>query len=147
MSMESVARCTLPKRERLHLKRDLDLLFDNGQSFVAYPLRVVYLISTTPREERAQMMVSVGKKYFRRAVKRNRIKRLVRECYRLNKHAWLSQLQEHNVWALVAYMSVSKEMPNHADVERAVLKSFRRIISELELRASTSSNIPNDEAN
>lgn len=129
-------RYTLPKRERLHLKRDLDLLFGQGRSFVSYPLRVIYLVSREPQDERVQMMVSVGKKYFRRAVKRNRVKRLIRESYRLNKHSWLVELKEQRVWIKIGYICVSKDLPSFGEVERAVVKSFKHIISKLEHQES-----------
>lgn len=87
---------TLPKRERIHLKRQIDELFTSGKGFVAYPLRLMVLLrkETEEDEPRGAMMVSVGKRYFKRANKRNRVKRLVREAYRLNKHRWLSWLEE-----------------------------------------------------
>lgn len=55
----------------------------------ASPLRMVYMAEERGEndgEPLAQMMVSVPKRFFKRAVKRNRIKRQVREAYRLNKH-------------------------------------------------------------
>ena len=78
-------RYSLSKEERLSWKRYIDQLFAEGQSFVAFPLRVVYL----PLEEQMQapvsILISVSKKKFKRAVKRNLIKRQVREAYRVRK--------------------------------------------------------------
>ena len=74
-------RYTLSKEERLSWKRYIDLLFAKGQSFVAFPLRVVYL--SVEKEETlapVSILISVPKKKFRRAVKRNLIKRQVREA-------------------------------------------------------------------
>ena len=74
---------TLRKAERLSSRKALDALFAGGNpSLSAYPLRAVYM---TIQETGTRMMVSVSKRYFKRAVKRNRIKRQVREAYRLNK--------------------------------------------------------------
>lgn len=90
---------SLPKAERIDSKKQVDRLFRGGgsKSMSAFPLRMVYM-----EEERmsdiwepvAQMMVSVPKRYFKRAVKRNRIKRQVREAYRLNKHILTDTLGE-----------------------------------------------------
>lgn len=118
---------TLPKSERLHLKRSIDSLFAEGKSFVAYPLRVVYRMLEEVQPARSQMLVSVSKKYFKRANKRNRIKRLVREAYRLNKHPWLERLEEQGYYAHIAWMNVAKEEPSYREVEKAVQKAFWRI--------------------
>ena len=78
-------RYTLSKEERLSWKRYIDLLFEKGQSFVAFPLRVVYLPMEEEMPARASFLVSVPKKRFKRAVKRNLIKRQVLKttvCFR-----------------------------------------------------------------
>lgn len=128
--------CTLAKGERIHLKRSIDELFARGQSFVSYPLRVVYLLGPEPLEARGQIMVSVPKKYFRRAVKRNRLKRLVREAYRQGKHPWLSLLEAHGLYGRIAWMCVAKELPDYATVARAVDKALRRIARDRGLSPS-----------
>ena len=78
---------TLRKSERTCSKIAIDNLFKGGhsRSLSAFPIRVVYLVSDTPQQEQCQIMVSVPKKCFKRAVKRNRVKRQIREAYRLNK--------------------------------------------------------------
>lgn len=74
---------TLPKRERLCSQKALDELFGGGhKSCAAYPVRAVFM---TTQEAGTRILVSVSKRYFKRAVKRNRIKRQLREAYRLNK--------------------------------------------------------------
>ncbi|MDP4269855.1 MAG: ribonuclease P protein component [Bacteroidota bacterium] len=82
----STSDFTLPKAERISRKLVIDKLFTKGTSFVVYPIRVVYVTSTEEQEAQAAMMISVSKKKFKRAVKRNYIKRRIKEAYRLNKH-------------------------------------------------------------
>ncbi|WP_179857833.1 ribonuclease P protein component, partial [Porphyromonas gingivalis] len=60
-------------------------------------------------------------------VKRNRVKRLVREAYRLNKHLLNDVLQERQIYATIAFMVVSDELPDFRTVERAMQKSLIRI--------------------
>ena len=108
-------RYTLSKEERLSWKRYIDLLFEKGQSFVAFPLRVVYL----PVEE-----ISVPKKKFRRAVKRNLIKRQVREAYRVRKYDLIDPLTEKNKRMLVAFLYLDKEIHPFADIEKAMTKAL-----------------------
>ena len=77
-------RFTLPKEERLCSRKALEELFEgSNKSIMAYPIRVVF---QKTEETETRIMVSVSKRFFKRAVKRNRIKRQLREAYRLNKH-------------------------------------------------------------
>ena len=101
-------RYTLSKEERLSWKRYIDLLFAKGQSFVAFPLRVVYLAVEEETLAPVSILVSVPKKKFRRAVKRNLIKRQVREAYRM----------------LVAFLYLDKEIHPFADMEKAMTKAL-----------------------
>lgn len=118
-------RFTLSKEERLSWKRYIDLLFEKGQSFVAFPLRVVYL----PVEEEGlapvSMMVSVSKKKFKRAVKRNLVKRQVREAYRVRKYDLIDPLLEKNRCMLVAFLYLDKEIHPFTDMEKAMTKAIR----------------------
>ena len=83
--MESIKeRFTLPKEERLCSRKALEELFEGrNKSMLAYPVRAVF---QQTEETGIRIMVSVSKRFFKRAVKRNRIKRQLREAYRLNKH-------------------------------------------------------------
>ncbi|WP_084523800.1 ribonuclease P protein component [Adhaeribacter aquaticus] len=76
---------SFPKEERLHSKKLITELFSKGSSFNLYPLRFVYLTNPEPVSTPPQILVSVSKKYFKKAVDRNRIKRQMREAYRLQK--------------------------------------------------------------
>lgn len=83
--MESIKeRFTLPKEERLCSRKALEELFEgSNKSMLAYPVRAVF---QQTEETGIRIMVSVSKRFFKRAVKRNRIKRQLREAYRLNKN-------------------------------------------------------------
>ena len=78
---------TLGKKERLCSRKVLEELFCGGhQSVSAFPIRAVFM----PNEQAGiRIMVSVSKRYFKHAVKRNRIKRQLREAYRLQKNLLL----------------------------------------------------------
>ena len=81
--MYSVAPHTFSKDERLCSRKVLEELFGGGHPSVsAFPLRAVFMQSELPG---VRILVSVSKRYFKRAVKRNRIKRQLREAYRLQK--------------------------------------------------------------
>ena len=76
-----------PKSERLSQKSSINELFQRGKSFTDYPLKVIYLKRSKEDfgEMPHQILVTVPKKNFKRAVDRNKLKRRIREAYRLNK--------------------------------------------------------------
>lgn len=82
--MDSLGSRCFPKEERLCSRKALEELFGGGhRSVSAFPVRAVFMRS---EREGVRVMVSVSKRYFKRAVKRNRVKRQLREAYRLQKH-------------------------------------------------------------
>ncbi|MBR9915148.1 MAG: ribonuclease P protein component [Algicola sp.] len=74
-----------PKKEKLKSQKLIELLFSEGKSLSVYPLRMVYLKTEFDEDTQFKTGVSVSKRHFKSAVDRNRIKRLLREAYRLNK--------------------------------------------------------------
>ena len=115
------------KAERLKNHHLLSELFISGKSFSAYPLRVIYI----PIEEKglfpAQFSLSVPKKKFRLAVDRNRIRRQIREAYRLHKHLLYEDLQSKDKRIALMVMYVAKEEKTYKDIEQ----SMKRIIKGL----------------
>jgi len=83
-----------PKDEKLKSKKIIDLLFTEGKSVGKYPLRLVYIPYDFEEDVPLKMGVSVSKKYFKKAVDRNYYKRVLRECYRLNKKQLTAHLNQ-----------------------------------------------------
>ena len=73
------------KKEKLKSEKIIGQLFDEGSSVSQFPLRLFYLKSSFSEDIKFKIAVSVSKKNMKKAVDRNRIKRLLRESYRLNK--------------------------------------------------------------
>jgi ribonuclease P protein component len=124
--MELTERFFFPKSERLYLKKDIDRLFSNGQSFISYPLRIGYLPDTgnTFPASGISVLISVPKKRIRRAVQRNRIKRLIRETFRLNKNELSNLCKQNGKHLQMAFMYVCNEVKTYTDMEKAMLKAF-----------------------
>jgi len=127
--MEPAERKFFPKSARLSLKNDIDSLFENGQSFISYPLRIVYLSDTadTSSESGISVLVSVPKKRIKQAVKRNRVKRLIRESFRLNKNAFVDDQTFNGKRLNIAFMYVSDEVLPFANIEKATIKALKKI--------------------
>ena len=88
--MNEGQRFTFKKDERVTGVKRIEHLFAHGRSFISYPLRVVFVEQTMQDDSsrRVSVFVSVPKKKLKSAVDRNRMKRLIRETYRLNKHSF-----------------------------------------------------------
>ena len=118
-----------PKTERLFLQKEIDQLFDSGQSFISYPLRIIFL--SFPSEQATttgiSVFISVPKKRIRHAVNRNRIKRLIREAFRLNKNLYRQEGKKIHI----AYIYICKEMKTYACIEKAVQKAFVMIAKRI----------------
>lgn len=125
-------RNTLSKPERLNKKLVIDRLFAGGnKSLLAFPLRVVCM-PVEPDGERASMLISVPKKRFRRAVKRNRVKRQVREAYRKNKFTLLHALEKKGTAMVLGFIWLDDKLYDSAVVEEKMKNLLVRIVERLE---------------
>ncbi len=122
-------RSTFPKKEKLKSKKLIEQLFLEGKSVSSYPIKLIYLKTELPFDVIVQAGVSVPKKNFKSAVKRNRIKRLLRESYRLNK-ALVFNNSEGTFAFLFLYLG--KEIPTFDQVSlqmKSVLDKFNKKIN------------------
>lgn len=106
-------------------------MFAGGsRSFSIFPLRVVWL----PVEEldvQASLLVSVSKRRFKRAVKRNRVKRQIREAYRLNKQPLLEALAEKDLRLALAFIYLSDELTDSAVIAEKMKIALARIVEKV----------------
>lgn len=116
-----------PKEERLRSKKLIAELFRQGSSFNLYPLRFVYLKHPAPQAIAPQVLVSVSKKYFKRAVDRNRIKRQLREAYRLNKH--LLQTEENFSILAIGIIYIAKEKSAFEAIRKKLILGLERSVN------------------
>lgn len=125
-------RFLFPKSERLNSNIKIDRLFTDGKAFLVYPLRTVYFISSE-NPSGVEVLISVPKKKFKKAVHRNRIKRLIREAYRLNKNELCNVVISGNLQMQVAFVYVAdKELNFHElnDKMKQILDQLKKIASE-----------------
>ncbi len=119
------------KSEHLCGEKRINRLFTQGDAFIAYPLRVVYLIESKSDSEAASILVSVPKKRFKRAVKRNRLKRLMREAYRLNKQDLTEKLNEKELQIHIAFNYVSDEEMDFATLEKKMKLTLLKLTEKV----------------
>ncbi|GGG37017.1 ribonuclease P protein component [Bizionia arctica] len=115
-------------KEKLKSEKLISKLFLDGNSVSAYPLRMVYLKTTLEDDTlKVKAGVSVSKRNFKRAVDRNRIKRLLREAYRLHKATYFN-----NMTAQYAFMIlyIGKEKPTYIEVEDKMKKLLQKFIEK-----------------
>lgn len=117
------------KAERLCSKKIMDKLFQEGKTIFVFPVKIVYLESKLPSDYPVQAAFTVGKRNFKRAVQRNLIKRRMREVYRLNKSKFYEEIGDKQV--AVFFIFTGKTIPEYNQIEVAVKKGMKKLISEL----------------
>lgn len=127
---------TLGGQERIKSKKLIDTLFNGGnsRSLTAFPLRIVYMLRARESDDnsQAQIMVSVSKRHFKRAVKRNRIKRQIRETYRQNKELLLDVLiQKPETTICMAFIWQSDQLFPSSDIEHCMKSLLQRVAEKL----------------
>ncbi len=130
--LEKKIRYTLGKEERLKSRKVIDLLFKEGRSFSIFPFRIVWKhqpMQVSP----LQAGFTVSTKHFKKAVDRNRIRRLMKEAYRLHKNTLQKGLELNNKSTAIFIIYVGKEIPVYALVAEkmiAVLKRLQKLTNE-----------------
>lgn len=114
---------TFSKEERLNKEKVIQELFKRGSSFYLYPYKV-FVMKNADQAGSHQVLISVSKKLFSKAVDRNKIKRKIREAYRLNKVALDMETK-----LVIAYIYTIKEILPSSQIEERLLKTFKRLVN------------------
>lgn len=130
----TATRNTLCKEERLHGRDAIEQLFKRAgsRSMVAFPLRAVYALAEREDGALVKIMASVPKRQFKRAVKRNRVKRQIREAYRKNKHSLCEAVEALGDKELsIAFIWIDNSLHPSDEVEKKVQRLLLRIEEKL----------------
>lgn len=129
---------TLGKEERLKSHKLIERLFKEGKSFNLFPYRVSYLFL-----EDVQYLLQAGfsasARNLKKAVDRNRIKRLTKEAYRLQKPVLQEALDKNNKRLIIFLIYTGKEVPEYQTVQDKMQLILQRLISIANEKAITTS--------
>jgi ribonuclease P protein component len=117
-----------PKSEKLKSKTTIDAMFAEGKSISKFPLRLVYQPVDLIDNQMIKMGVSVSKRNFKKAVDRNYFKRVLRECYRLNKHQLIENLDQ--AYAFMFFYQ-TKERLSYQEINEKTIQLFDKFIIQI----------------
>jgi ribonuclease P protein component len=121
-------KLTFNKTEKLKSQKLIEKLFLEGKSVVSYPLRLVFIETTFDDNVKVKAGVSVSKRHFKNAVDRNRIKRLMREAYRLNKANYFNNITTQ--YALMI-LYIGKDGTEFDAVNEKMNQLFEKFLKEI----------------
>jgi ribonuclease P protein component len=118
-------KATYSKIEKLKSKILIEKLFDEGKSVKIFPLRLIFLETEFNQPIKIKCGVSVGKRNFKNAVDRNRVKRLIREAYRLNKSAYFNNITTQYAFMI---LYIGNEKPTFEQTDKSMRKLLEKFV-------------------
>ena len=124
--MNTAKRYFFRKENKLKSRKIIQQIFAEGNSFTVFPLKVMWLPSN--EKNTLQAGISVSSRYFKRAVDRNRIKRLIREAYRLQKIELEEHLSQNHQQLSIFLIFIAKEIPDYQTIFNASGRVIHKLI-------------------
>lgn len=133
--LDAKMKQTFPKTERLCSRKTIGRLFEKGsteaKTSYLFPFKVFYLVdSDVPPNQPPQVLFSISKRNFKKAVDRNLLRRRCREAYRKNKHLFFSS-PEQRPPSYIAFILIAKTKVDYETIERGLQKLIERLGKEL----------------
>ena len=132
---------TIGKEERLKSRKQIENLFDKGKSFVLTPFRVYFIMNSEMPVQKGESGLKFGTgvsaKNFKKAVDRNRIKRLTREAWRLQKNEIREKTSETQKQLNVFFIYTGKELPDFTTVKEKVAIALKKLADKIDENISS----------
>ena len=132
--MDPIKGHQFPKAEHLKSRKQIEELFAGGKSFFVHPVKVYWKIASQQSAPDVKVGVSASKRNFKKAVDRNRVKRLLRESYRLNKQGLPALFAAKGTSLQVFFIYVDKTLPTFESLEtkmKTCIKKLQKIGEDL----------------
>ena len=125
---------TLGKNERLKSRKQIEKLFAEGKSFVVSPFRVYFILygELAMVNNSLQFGVGVSTKNFKKAVDRNRVKRLTREAWRLQKNELKELTKSQGKQLSVFFIYTGKELPDFKTIKDKVAVALKKLAGKID---------------
>ena len=131
--MEQKQRYTLGKTERLKSRKQIEQLFKEGETFSVSPLRVYYSFDAELKKNELtsllQFGVGVSTRIFKKAVDRNRIKRLLREGYRLQKNELKEKVMQKKIQLNLFIIYTGRELPSYDVIFEKLTVALQKVVN------------------
>jgi ribonuclease P protein component len=122
------------KQEKLKSRKQLNTLFKKGKSFTVFPLKVFFVFADNTQDNIIKTGVGVSSRHFKKAVQRNRVKRLLREVYRTEKLPLQEALNKSNKKLAIFLLFVDKTLPEHSLLKEKMPLCIQRLIHEVDIK-------------
>jgi ribonuclease P protein component len=127
------------KDEIIRKKKIIDRLFAEGSTFFIYPFKIFWLDIPLETPNRSQILISVGKRSFKHAVDRNKVKRQIREVYRVHKHELYDYLEKEQQYCILGIIYTTNIHLPSKELETKIKAVLKRLYSELNKKLNNSS--------
>ena len=128
-------RNTYRKHEHLKSRKTIQRLFSEGKSVAVHPVKLIYVEAERPGTGPVQTAFTVPKRNFKRAVDRNRLKRLMREAFRQNKNLLYPVVEMRGKQLAIMFLFTGREEVTYSEIQRKIIVTLERLRNEYEASA------------